>query len=267
MKQLKHEIVGKKKTKLIELVSVKERMNKKESEKGQEVTIAFLVGAGSRFPAILKASKKPNSPFAISVVVSHKKESPAGVELARKEGIPAFYFNYVQLKTRLGGKLERREYDQLLGAVLTQTNYSPQGVFMAGWDLVVSENFLNYFERSDGFWNVFNLHPALMTDENLPTYKTSQGLTIPVLRGVDCLEAAWRQKLPVTGVSIHFATPTFDVGPVILRYEIKPDYKNETFEAFAKRFHALEDKALVEAINLFAADKLKIEGGKAEILK
>lgn len=238
----------------------------KEIEKQEKVPIAFLVGAGSRFPAVLKTSKKSDSPFLIAAVVSHKKQSPMGVELARRQGLSGFYFNYVQLKSGLGGRLERREYDRLLGAVLTQTNYAPKGVFMAGWDLVFGENFLNYFSRDDGFWNVINLHPALITDQNLPTYKTSEGVTIPVLRGVDCLEAAWRQKLPVTGVSIHFATPTFDVGPVILRYEIKPDYKNETFEQFAVRFHALEDKSLVEAVKLFATDKLKIENGKVKTL-
>lgn len=239
----------------------------KEMEKTQKVPIAFLVGGGSRFPAILTAAKKPDALFSISAVVSHKKESPEGVDLARGEGLPAFYFNYVQLKSRFSGKLERRLYDKLLGALITQSNYNPAGVFMAGWDLVVSTEFLNYFVRPDGFWNVINLHPALITDENLTTYTTSQGLKIPVLRGVDCLESSWRQKLPVTGVSIHFATPTFDVGPVISRYEIKPEYKKEIFDQFAKRFHALEDKALVEAINLFAANKIEIKNGKVEIIK
>lgn len=242
-----------------------EKFVPKEREKDKRIPIAFLVGAGSRFPAILSAAKAPNSAFRISVVVSHKKESPDGVDLARGKGLPAIYFNYVQLKLRFSGKLERRLYDKLLGAIITQSNYAPIGVFMAGWDLVLSPEFLNYFARGDGFWNVINLHPALITDENLTTYTTSQGLKIPVLRGVDCLEAAWRQKLPVTGVSIHFATPTFDVGPVILRREIKPDYKKETFEKFAKKFHELEDKTLVEAINLFSRGKIKIQLGKVKI--
>lgn len=233
----------------------------------QKIPIAFLVGAGSRFPAILEAFKKPEAKFKISVVVSHKKESPQGVDLAQKEGLPAFYFNYVQLKLRLGGKLERRVYDQLLGALITQSYYIPKGVFMNGWDLVLSEAFLDYFARDDGFWNVINSHPALMTDENLPAYTTSQGFTIPVLRGTDCVVAAWRQKLPVTGVSFHFATPTFDVGPVILRHEIKPDYGKETFEQFKKRFLDMESKAAVEVINLFAANKLKIENGKVKIIE
>ena len=232
----------------------------------QKVAIAFLVGAGSRFPAILEAAKKPEAKFKISVVVSHKKESPQGVDLAQKEGLPAFYFNFVQLKKKFGGKLERKTYDLWLEAILTQSNYAPSGVFMAGWDLVVSENFLNFFARDDGFWNVINLHPALLPDGNLPNYKTSEGITIPALRGVDCLEAAWRQKLPVTGVTIHFATPTFDVGPVVLRQEIKPDYKGEVFDEFAAKFHELEDKLLVESINLFATNKLKIENGKVKIL-
>lgn len=238
----------------------------KKTEKDKKVPIAFLVGAGSRFPAILNEAKKPNALFRICVVISHKKESPKGVDLAQKEGLPAFYSNFVQLKTKFGGKLERKVYDQWLGALLTQSNYAPTGVFMAGWDLVVSESFLNFFARDDGFWNVINLHPALLPDGNLPNYKTLAGVTIPALRGVDCLEAAWRQKLPVTGVTIHFATPTFDVGPVILIEEIKPDYKGETFDKFAKRFHELEDKLLVESINLFATNKLKIKNGKVKIL-
>lgn len=238
----------------------------KETETDSKTPIAFLVGAGSRFPAILEAARKPTAAFKISVVVSHKKESPQGVNLAQKEGLPAFYFNYVQLKARLGGKLERRQFDKLLGSILTQTNYAPKGVFMAGWDLVLGEDFLNYFKRPDGFWNVINLHPALIPDGNFPTYTTTEGITIPALRGVECLETAWRQKLPVTGATIHFATPTFDVGPVILREELKPNYDKETFDQFAARFHKLEDKLLLKAIKWFATDKLKIDNGRVKIL-
>jgi len=248
---------------VVKLPRIEKRMLK-ENERQDKQPIAFLVGGGSMFPAILEAHHKKGAPFYPSLVVSHKKESPQGVELARREGLNAFYFNFVQLKNKLKDKggISRKTYDELLGALVSQSYYKPKGVVMAGWDLVLSEHFLNYFSREDGFWNVINLHPALLPDENTDTFTTSKGTTIPVLRGVECLETAWNQHLPITGCTVHFATPTFDVGPVIVRSEIEPDYKNESFESFSKRFHEMEKKALVEAIELFASDKITIKNGK-----
>jgi len=86
----------------------------------------------------------------LALVVSHKKESP-GIEWAKEQGIEAFYFRLSDWKAQ--GK-DRLAFDDELGKMLKERGIDL--VVMAGWDLVVSKEFLKYFPNA-----VINIHPAL----------------------------------------------------------------------------------------------------------
>jgi len=89
-------------------------------------------------PAIYNCVK--DYPLAeLALVVSHKKESP-GIEWAKEQGIEAFYFRLSDWKAQ--GK-DRLAFDDELGKMLKERGIDL--VVMAGWDLVVSKEFLKYF--------------------------------------------------------------------------------------------------------------------------
>ncbi len=229
-------------------------------QNSKKIPIAILIGGGSKLPAILKAAKNPKSKFYISLVVSHKKES-TGIELALKNKIPGFYFNLVDWRKRFNqsDKLARKNYMKYLGWFISQKQYAPKLLVFAGWDLVVDDNFLQFFKANFGNgYAVVNLHPALLPakgekDEiNLP-----DGTKSPIIKGEQekVLQTVIAKKLTYFGPTIHFLTPDFDTGEVISREFIKVDSR-DTIKSLRKKLMPVEDKILVASINLVISNYL-----------
>ena len=216
--------------------------------------IAVLIGGGGRLKAIADYCERPETAARISLVVSHKRQSP-GVEWARERGLPAAYWNLVHWRKQGG---TREQFDEALARFVTQPNYNPDLVVLAGWDLVLSASFLSHFPWGTSY-RVLNLHPALLPDGPGDIHRCSDGTVIPAFRGEDAIEAAIKARVSRTGCTVHIATPSFDEGPVVLRSEIAVA-PSETLESLSQRIHAEEERLLPEAIELFLCGKLQVQG-------
>lgn len=203
--------------------------------------IAVLIGKGTKLGPILEYIESPDSCAEIITVISYKKDS-SGVELAKSKGIDTNYFNLKEY--RENGK-SRNDFENDLIKYLKTKN--PDLIVLAGWIYLVSEKFIKEFSG-----NIINLHPALLTDTLSKTIKTSTGEIIPVFKGMTTTKDAFDSGVSVSGCTVHFVTPEMDVGPVIIRGEIKRD-KDDTIETFEKKIHDEEDRILPEAIKLFCA--------------
>jgi phosphoribosylglycinamide formyltransferase-1 len=122
-------------------------------------------------------------------------------------------------------------------------------------DLVVLAGFLSLIEIPDDYRNrVLNIHPAL-----IPAFS---GLGF---HGEAVHKAVLDSGVKVTGCTVHFADATYDTGPIILQKAVAV-LDDDTPEALAARVHQAECQALPEAIALYAAGRLKIEGRRVRIL-
>ena len=65
--------------------------------------------------------------------------------------------------------------------------------------------------------------------------------------------------MKVSGCTVHFADDAYDSGPIILQRPV-PVIEGDTVESLAARVFHEECKALPEAIALYAAGRLKLEG-------
>src|SRR4029079_16945138 len=101
----------------------------------------------------------------------------------------------------------RAAYDRQLVEVVAA--FSPDLVVLAGWMLILSPVFL---ERFSG--RILNVHPALLPDGVGLEVHPSQGM-LPALRGRRVVRDALRERLPVTGATVHYVTHDVDSGPVI----------------------------------------------------
>lgn len=225
--------------------------------------LAVLIGGGSRLPAIFDYTTDPSHNCEISVVVSHKKESPK-IPWAIDKNIPAVKFNRVQMQNFLKRDLSQyqTEYEENLAAFLNQSDYRPDLVVMAGWDLVMQKPFLEKFtDLGKNYARVINLHPSLLSDDDSDTYRTSDGTEINVFRGLDCIKQAYDAGSPYTGCTVHFATTTFDVGPVIIRKEVKIE-SGQTLEEVEQAVHQQEDIALAEAVDFCLNQSFTVENNR-----
>ncbi len=95
---------------------------------------------------------------------------------------------------------------------------------------------------------MMNIHPAL-----LPSFG-GKGMF-----GQHVHEAVLAHGCKVSGTTVHFVDNEYDAGPIILQRTC-PVEENDTPATLAARVFEQEKLAYPEAIRLFAAGRLKIEG-------
>jgi folate-dependent phosphoribosylglycinamide formyltransferase PurN len=78
-------------------------------------------------------------------------------------------------------------------------------------------------------------------------------------------EAVIQSGVKITGCTVHFVDEHYDHGPIILQ-EAVPVLEDDTPETLAERVQAKERELYPMAIQLFAENRLKIEGNKVRIL-
>lgn len=173
----------------------------------------------------------------IAVVVSSKPEA-YGLVRAKAHGLDA-----VAVSRREHADLEA--FNAAINAVLV-----PYGV-----DLVVLAGFLSLYQPLPALaGRVMNIHPAL-----LPAFG-GEGFY-----GDRVHQAVLDSGVKVSGCTVHFADSQYDHGPIILQTAV-PVLDDDTVPSLAARVFAAECEAYPRAIQLFADDRLRLEGRRVRIL-
>lgn len=226
------------------------------------IKIAVLIsnkGTGTNLSAILQAIDKGKIRNGKVVVVVSNKEDAFGLVRAKRKNIPCVTLD---LKDFLRRGKNRGDYDYELGKLL-KNEYKVDLVILAGWMLILSSKFINFFKN-----RVINLHPGLLPDGKAKFIKLSSGEKINAIRGMytnDAVQYAIDQGYPATGSTVHLITPEVDQGPVIIRSEVIIR-KKDTVESLYARMKIEENKILPKAISLFCQNKLIFEKGKVVVL-
>ncbi len=122
-------------------------------------------------------------------------------------------------------------------------------------DLVLQAGFLSLWAIPDRYaGRVMNIHPAL-----LPSFG-GRGMY-----GRHVHEAVLAAGCKVSGCTVHFATNEYDAGPIILQRCI-PVRETDDADSLAGRVFEQECAAYPEAVRLFAAGRLRIEGRRVYVL-
>jgi phosphoribosylglycinamide formyltransferase-1 len=197
----------------------------------------LLSGSGTTLENLLEQRGKGLLDIDVAAVLASKPNA-YGLERAQRHGIPAH-------------PLDRRAYaeeaafqDALHGILET---VEP--------DLVVLAGFLSRFElrgRYEG--RTMNIHPAL-----IPAF-CGKGFY-----GMRVHRAVLEYGVKVSGATVHFCDEEYDTGPIILQKTV-PVLDDDTPESLAERVHELELEIYPRAIQLFAEDRLRIEGRRVRIL-
>ena len=189
-------------------------------------------GNGTNFQAILDAKL----PATVALVLSDAAE--AGIlERARQQKIPAQFIGASRYKTRLEPELEAKMVELLRAAGV-------ELVVLAGYMRVLKKPMLEAFAG-----RMINVHPSLL----------------PAFPGLRAWEQALKYGVRMTGCTVHFVDEGIDAGPVILQQPV-PVFPGDTPERLHQRIQIAEHTLLPEAIRLFAAGMLKVEGRSVTIL-
>lgn len=172
------------------------------------------------------------------VQVISSKADAFGVERARRAGLPVAVVSRKECA-------HREEFGQRIFELIRA----------ARADLVCLAGFLQFLPIPDDYaLRVINVHPAL-----LPAFG-GQGMY-----GHHVHDAVLNFGAKVSGCTVHFADQEYDHGPIIVQRAI-PVLEDDTAETLAFRVFEQECEAYPEAIRLFAAGRLRVEGSRVRVL-
>jgi len=95
-----------------------------------------------------------------------------------------------------------------------------------------------------------NIHPSL-----LPSFKGARAIKDTLTYGAK-----------VSGVTVHFVNEHYDAGPIVLQRCV-PVKEGDTPDTLAARVLVEEHKAFPEALQLFAEERISVEGRQVHVLE
>ena len=197
----------------------------------------LLSGRGSNLQAIIDAIEGGALSAEIAVVVSNKQEA-AGLERARKHGVPVVWLD----PKPLAGRPDSREaYDRAMLDVLRK--YEVDLVLLAGYMKIVTAVLVAAYEN-----RMMNIHPSLL----------------PSFPGLDVQKKAIEHGCKIAGCTVHFVTEGVDEGPIIVQAAV-PIVEGDTADGLAARILEQEHRVYPHAIQLYAEGRLRVEGRRVMV--
>jgi formyltetrahydrofolate-dependent phosphoribosylglycinamide formyltransferase len=198
--------------------------------------LAVLVsGRGTNLQAILDATRDPDYPAEVVVVVSDRPDAYA-LERARRAGVPAHVVRWSKDPEDFGRRLL-----QVLQA------YGVEWVCLAGFLRILDPQFV---ERYRG--RILNIHPSL-----LPAFG-GRGMY-----GERVHQAVLASGARESGCTVHFVTAEVDAGPVVAQARV-PVLPTDTVETLAARVAEQEHRLYPEAIRRVVTGEVRFEDLVAE---
>ena len=164
----------------------------------------------------------------VACVVSDRAQA-AGLERAARAGIESLV---TADETETAAFLDRHE----VGLVV-----------LAGYMRILSPRFVSRYSG-----RIMNVHPSL-----LPAFPGASAITDAVEHGVR-----------VTGVTVHLVDDDHvaaDTGPIVLQEAMAVSYDDGP-EVIASGLHEIEHRLLPEAVRLFCAGRIELDGRRVRLI-
>ena len=179
-------------------------------------TAVFISGRGSNLKSLIEKSKRKNSLFKITLVISDNSKAN-GLIYAKTSKIKTYIINFKN-KNILDNQLLRK-----------LSNHQIDLICLAGFMRILSKNFIQKFKKP-----IMNIHPSL-----LPKYK-----------GLNTHKRVIENKEKYSGSTVHIVTSKLDSGRIILQKKIKiSKFDNE--KTLEKKILKIEHKLYYKALKKF----------------
>jgi phosphoribosylglycinamide formyltransferase 1 len=168
-----------------------------------------------------------DSEIDVACVVSSRPDAP-GIDRARKAGIPVL------------ATADEEETAQFL----EQADVGL--VVLAGYMRILSAEFVRRFSG-----RIMNVHPSLL----------------PAFPGAHAVRDAVDHGVRVTGVTVHLVDADHvaaDSGPIVSQEALELSY-DDGAEDVAGRLHEIEHRLLPQAVRLFCAGRLEVDGRRVRV--
>ncbi|MBQ2954685.1 MAG: phosphoribosylglycinamide formyltransferase [Clostridia bacterium] len=205
------------------------------------VRVAVLVsGGGTNLQALIDAQARGDMPGGEIAAVISTKEGAYALERAAKAGIPGYV---------VARKAYKSNQEMTVAMVAKLRELDIQLVVLAGCMVIFTGELVEAYPNA-----IMNVHPAL-----IPSF-CGKGFY-----GLHVHEAALAYGVKLSGATVHFVSEECDGGPIIAQKAV-PVLEGDTPETLQKRImEEAEWKLLPEAVALFCAGRITVEGRNVHI--
>jgi phosphoribosylglycinamide formyltransferase-1 len=192
-------------------------------------------GRGSNFRSLCEAQRAGQLAGGTIVLLIVNKPGVGALAVAKEFGIESVVLDHTSFPTREAHDLAIADALQAKGVTL---------VCHAGYMRIVGKAYLARFPNA-----VLNIHPALL----------------PSFPGLNAQRQALVHGVKVSGVTVHIVEEGMDTGPIVVQAAV-PVEESDTEETLSARMLTVEHRVYPEAVRLFCAGRIKIEGRRVRIL-
>lgn len=186
----------------------------------------LISGRGSNMGALIEATRNPDYPAKIVVVISNRPDA-AGLEAARQAGIDTVVIDHKLYATRMA--FEAKLHQALLGARVDL-------ICNAGFMRLLTGGFVDRWRDRQ-----LNIHPSLL----------------PAFPGLNTHKRAIDQGVMLTGCTVHFVRLEMDSGPIIAQSAV-PVLPSDTEDTLAARVLEAEHALYPHALKLVASGVARV---------
>jgi len=201
----------------------------------KKIKLGVLIsGSGSNLQAIIDRIEAGRLSAEIVVVVSNEPDA-YGLTRARQHGLPNMVIDHRQHP-------DRESFERQILEVLRA--HQVELVALAGFMRMITSTLIDAFPH-----RIMNIHPAIL----------------PAFPGTH----VWQQQLDYgikfAGCTVHFVDRGMDTGPIIIQ-AVVPVLDEDTADTLAARILKQEHRIYSAAIQLFAEDRLRVQGRKVKVM-
>ncbi len=183
-------------------------------------TAVLISGKGSNLQALIEASRAPDYPAEITLVISNRKDAE-GLKHAEKAGIATQIIPHQDYPGRESFELALQ---QALASARIEL------ICLAGFMRILGADFVRLWPG-----RMINIHPSLL----------------PEFKGLNTHARAIEAGVREAGCTVHFVVPELDSGPTILQARV-PVLPDDTAATLAARVLAEEHKLYPAALKRVA---------------
>lgn len=191
-------------------------------------------GGGTNLQAIIDCCANGSIDAEIVLVLGNVPGAGA-FERAAQAGIPTQLINHKDFATR-------PDFDAAVVAALRAAQV--ELVVLAGFMRLISDPFIQAFPQ-----RIINIHPALL----------------PAFPGLHVQQKALDAGVRFSGCTVHLVDGGVDTGPIIIQ-AVVPVHDDDSEASLSARILEQEHRIYPRAIQLFAEDRVRVEGRRVRIL-
>lgn len=191
-------------------------------------------GGGTNLQAIIDCCANGSIDAEIVLVLGNVPGAGA-FDRATRAGIPTLLINHKDFATR-------PDFDAAVVAALRAAQV--ELVVLAGFMRLISDPFIQAFPE-----RIINIHPALL----------------PAFPGLHVQQKALDAGVRFSGCTVHLVDGGVDTGPIIIQ-AVVPVHDDDSEASLSARILEQEHRIYPRAIQLFAEDRVRVEGRRVRIL-